>query len=79
MTKIKLYGSNACMQCKTTEKFLIQKNIAFDKIDVNKSPQAIEHLSGLGYKSIPVVEILEDNILVDSWTGFQPDKIKSLN
>lgn len=73
---IKVYGRSHCKQCEFTERWLIEHQLAFKKIDVENSLTIIEQLKYHGYTSLPVVAIGDgfDN----SWCGFRPDRLEEL-
>ena len=70
---VKLYGQPGCVQCNLTESYLKRNSIEFTKIDVVEDDVAREYVLGLGYQSVPVVEVSDEH-----WYGFRPDKLASL-
>lgn len=71
---ITVFSKPNCSQCIATETFLKQKGLEFEKIDITKDETAMNHVTELGYKQLPVVEVSNEN----HWSGFRPDKISSL-
>ena len=56
-----------------TKRFLDQHNVAYQEINLDEQPEFIEHVKGLGFSSAPVVETD-----TESFSGFQPSKLKAL-
>jgi glutaredoxin-like protein NrdH len=70
---VTVYTKNNCVQCDATKRHLDKLNIAYETININDNPEALDNLISLGYRSAPVV--VADN---DSWAGYMPDKIDKL-
>lgn len=70
---IKVYSKPHCAQCDATKKILTEYGINFSVIDVTDNPEAVEELSSLGYKQVPVV-VAGDN----HWSGFRIEKLAGL-
>ncbi|EMB51212.1 glutaredoxin-like protein NrdH [Vibrio mimicus] len=71
--KITVYSKPNCMQCVATQKALTAKGIAFDVVSLNDNQQAMDRVTALGYRQVPVVVAGEDH-----WSGFRPDRIGQL-
>lgn len=71
---VTVYTKEGCMQCRTTAKMLAQMGVAYELVDVERDDGAAAKVSELGYRQLPVVTAGENH-----WSGFQPDKIKSLS
>lgn len=56
-----LFSKADCGPCRFTAHALTRYGIAFDKIDVEQSPEARQKLLELGYTSVPVVYIDDDH------------------
>ena len=65
---IKLYSKPNCMQCEFTKKYLNDKGVAFEVIDVFEDKEALSMLIDEGYSNMPVVDIGGE-----FHTGFRPD------
>lgn len=67
---IKLYGSSGCPTCMGAKKYLEQREVPFEYIDVRKDPDGMKVLDDLGITVIPV-------ITCDNWVipGFSPSGI----
>lgn len=70
---VTIYSKNDCVQCKMTKKFLDQHNVTYTEINLDEQPEFIEHVKGLGFSSAPVIKTE-----TESFSGFQPGKLKSL-
>ncbi|AMG04596.1 glutaredoxin-like protein NrdH [Vibrio mimicus] len=71
--KITVYSKPNCMQCVATQKALTAKGIAFDVVSLNDNQQAMDRVTALGYRQVPVVVAGEEH-----WSGFRPDRIGQL-
>lgn len=69
-----VYSMPHCPQCDATVKILEDNKIEFTKIDMSTDDDALEKVRSMGYRAAPVVVAAED----DHWSGFRPDKIKTL-
>ncbi len=56
-----------------TKRFLDQHNVAYQEINLDEQPEFIKHVKELGFSSAPVVETD-----TESFSGFQPSKLKAL-
>jgi len=61
------------MQCNATKKALDRAGLDYEVVDISLDPAAREYVLSLGYMQAPVVEVDGDH-----WSGFRPDKIKTL-
>ena len=69
--KVKLYSTPACVYCVTLKRFLEEKKVEFDEIDISENKEAAEEMiEKTGQMGVPVIEI-EDQVIV----GFDRDKI----
>lgn len=68
--KISVFTKPGCQPCRMTKKFLSEHDIAFEEVD------GLEHIDELreeGFAQFPIVKTE-----TDSWSGFRPDKLKTL-
>ena len=65
---IKIYSKPNCMQCSFAKKYLNDKGVAFEEIDVFKDAEALAMLRDEGFSQMPVVSM--DG---EFHTGFQPN------
>ena len=71
---IKVYSKPNCMQCSFAKKYLNDKGIAFEEIDVFQDANALAMLRDKGFSQMPVVSI--DG---EFHTGFRPDVLSKVN
>ena len=64
---IKIYSKPNCMACNFSKKYLDDKGVKYEEIDVINDKEALAMLRDKGYAQLPVVDI--DGEL---HTGFQP-------
>lgn len=59
MNKIKVYISNWCPDCRSARRFLNERNVAFDEVDVDESPDAEELVLQVnnGRRKVPTFEV----------------------
>ena len=74
MAAVTVYSKPNCMQCQFTKRFLTDQGIDFNLIDVEENEEALEEVSALGFKSLPVVSIEGQG----AFSGFKPDRLKLL-
>ena len=65
---IKVYSKPNCMQCSFAKKYLNDKGIAFEEIDVFEDAEALAMLRDKGIAEMPAVDINGE-----FHTGFQPN------
>lgn len=53
MSEITVYGASWCGPCKQVKKWLDDKGIAYDYVDIDEHPDELPE----GYRSIPVIEV----------------------
>jgi glutaredoxin-like protein NrdH len=70
---ITVYTKPACVQCNATYKALDKVGVDYEVIDISENAEARDYVMALGYLQAPVVVAGEDH-----WSGFRPDRIKSL-
>ena len=71
---IKLYSTPTCPYCVTLKKFLEEKKVDFEYIDVSQNEQALkEMIDKSGQMGVPVIDI-DGQIIV----GFNRNKIVEL-
>ena len=73
MSAITVYTKPACVQCNATYKALDKAGIDYTVVDITTNDEARDYVISLGYLQAPV--IVTEN---DHWSGFRPDRIKSL-
>ncbi len=70
---VTVYTLPACVQCESTKKYLKNKDVPFEVVDLSEDAAAMELVKGLGYQAAPVVIAGDDH-----WSGFRPDKLSTL-
>ena len=71
---VTIYSTPTCVYCNTLKKYLAEKNIQFEEIDVSQNEQELEKMVAIsGQMGVPVVEI-EGNVVI----GFDKEKIDEL-
>lgn len=70
---VTVYTKPACVQCNATYKALDKAGVAYEVVDITENPDAREYVMALGYLAAPVVVAGDEH-----WSGFRPDRIKSL-
>ena len=81
---VKVYSKVNCFPCKLTKRWLSEHNINYDYEEFDPKEEADyavvrERLMEYGFMSFPVVTITDDeNNVVNKWSGFSPNKLKSL-
>lgn len=72
--QVKVYTTPTCPYCVTLKRFLEQKDVEFEEVDVSEDEDALEEMKEKsGQTGVPVVEIGEEVIV-----GFEKKKIKQL-
>lgn len=69
-----LYSKPNCMQCNFTKQFFEDNNISYELKDVSLSEEALEEVKNMGFQSLPVV-VIENQ---QPFSGFRPDLLESL-
>lgn len=72
--RIIIYTKDNCVQCNATKNAMDKKGIAYQLINLDSEPAAVETLKSLGYRQVPVVMAADEH-----WSGFRPDKISALS
>jgi glutaredoxin-like protein NrdH len=70
---VTVYTLPACVQCESTKKYLKNKDVSFEVVDLSEDAAAMELVKSLGYQAAPVVIAGDDH-----WSGFRPDKLSAL-
>lgn len=70
---ITIYSKPSCVQCVATAREMDKKGIKYNYIDLTEDAAAMETVTNMGYRQVPVVIAGDDH-----WAGFRPDKINAL-
>lgn len=71
---VTVYTKPNCMQCNFTKKYLTEKEIEFQTIDVTESSEALAKVKDMGFQAVPVIVSDKE----DAFYGFQPDRLAKL-
>lgn len=72
-----VFTKPACVQCNATYRALDKKGLSYNSVDISQDAGALERLKALGFMQAPVVaEYDAEGNVIDSWSGFRPDKIE---
>lgn len=72
--KITVYSKSGCAECIFTKKLLESRKISFQEKRVDLNAEYLEEVLSLGYKSLPVVTIGDE----ETFTGYQPERLEQL-
>lgn len=75
LPEVLVFTSAGCGPCKQTKDLLMELNISHRVIDISKDQEGLSQFAKLGFRSVPVVYISND----EQWVGHQPEKIKQLS
>jgi mycoredoxin len=61
-----VYTTTWCISCRLAKRYLNQRKIAFEEIDIEQTPDAAEHVMSLarGYRTVPTFKVGE-TVVVD--------------
>lgn len=71
---IKVYSLPRCPGCDKTKAWLADNGVQFEAVDLTTSPDAMQLVHSLGYRSAPVVYV--SNSI--HWSGHNPEKLKEV-
>ncbi len=72
---ITVYSMPSCAQCRFTKKWLDDRGITYDEVDLTQDAQALDAVHELGYRAAPVVFASPAPGVDVHWYGFQPDML----
>lgn len=72
---LRLYGTASCPQCQGAKKYLEQKQVPFEYIDVLENTEGMKELENRGLTTLPVVMLNDGTSYV---TGFNAKAIDDL-
>ncbi len=77
---VTVYGKDGCQQCSATCRRLKDKDIRYECVNVEDSPEAAVMVKNLGYQQAPVVVVPFDyeGMGGQHWSGFRPDLLDKL-
>lgn len=72
--KITVYGKPRCVQCKMTIRYLDEKQITYQYIDVSKDENELNYIKDkLGFNSLPVVTYKDMK-----FSGYRPNTLDKI-
>ncbi len=71
---ITVYSKSGCPECVFTKKYLETENVSYIEKRVDKNEDYLEEVTLLGYRSLPVIKIDDD----ETFTGYRPEKLENL-
>lgn len=75
---ITVYSKPACNMCEATKRALTKTGLDYLVVDMTEDLEAFEKVKAAGAQAAPFVEVEYSDGRVDSWAGFQPEKILAL-
>jgi glutaredoxin 3 len=74
MARVKIYSTPTCVFCQMAKRYLKEKNIEFEDVDVSQNKEAaLEMIQKSGQMGVPVIDI-DGEIVI----GFDKEKIDEL-
>ncbi|HLR57556.1 MAG TPA: glutaredoxin-like protein NrdH [Beutenbergiaceae bacterium] len=70
---ITVYSKPACVQCDATYRALDKNGLEYVIVDISSDAIALDYVKSLGHMQAPVVVAGEEH-----WSGYRPDRIRSL-
>lgn len=71
---MKVFSKPNCIKCELVKRYLNDKGIEFEEIDVFENAEALQMLRDKGYSEMPVVDINGER-----HTGFRPEILAKVN
>ena len=71
---IKIYSKPNCVRCEMAKRYLNDKGVPFEEVDVFENAEALQMLRDEGYSEMPIVDINGER-----HTGFQPNVLSKVN
>lgn len=76
--KVILYSKANCPMCSLTERALQKHGVMYSVRKMDEDQAAYDFVTQvLGYSQAPAVYVDDDGV-VDHWSGFSPDKVRAL-
>lgn len=66
------------MKCFTSKVCFKKNGIEVEEIMLDDNPDALEFVKSLGHTTAPVVVVEANGVVLDHWSDFREDRIKSL-
>ena len=77
---VEVYSKPSCIQCTQSKKRLEQLGVEYSETDIFENPEAYKFVTEtLKFRAAPVIVIRNsEGEVVDSWSGFNPEKIATV-
>ncbi|QGJ94177.1 glutaredoxin [Corynebacterium phage EmiRose] len=76
---VTVYSNPGCQPCRATRKKLTSLGIDYDEVSLADVPAVAATFIEEGYTSAPIVSVVDyRGAVVDTWSGYSPDKLKAL-
>lgn len=77
--EVTLYSKEHCVQCTASERKLNERHVEFTHEDAT-TEENLKFIKSLdpGYTRAPIVTVTENDVVIDHWSGYRPDKIDEL-
>lgn len=72
---INVYTTKNCGACLSTKLKFQKLGIRFNTFDISQDTLLQRELKNKGYSQLPVVEVVENNVVTHKWSGFQLEEI----
>ena len=72
---ITVYSKPNCSQCSATYRTMDKKGVEYRSIDMSQDLDALDEVRALGFQQAPVIVVKRDGEVIDSWGGFNAEKI----
>ncbi len=72
-----VYTKPNCVQCDMTKRLMDKIGVEYTTVDIVENPAELDRLIEMGYRAAPVVVVTSETG-IESWAGFQPEKITAL-
>lgn len=73
---ITVYTKPNCQPCRATKRWLDNRGVEYQTVDVTTSPADLEAIKALGYEGVPVTIVSGRTPELDlHWHGFHPDNL----
>ncbi len=71
--RIKIYSTPGCSPCDQAKKYLSEKGVEFDLVDVSSDPEAFQEMRKLsrGAKTAPIISVCDQVLL-----GFKREELE---
>ena len=77
--KVTVYTQVQCGLCRATRHALESRGAPYEAVDVMHSATSLNQIKGLGYLTVPVIVVEDDDgKVIEHWGGFQLDRIADL-